>query len=69
MSGRSDPKPAAGAPPLRPFGLLLHADGSWTHQGIPIRHARLRAAFDRGDGTVNVLDLIDLLLVFGTACP
>ena len=22
-----------------------------------------------GDGTVNVLDLIDLLLVFGTACP
>ena len=22
-----------------------------------------------GDGTVNVLDLIELLLVFGTACP
>ncbi len=21
------------------------------------------------DGTVNVLDLVDLLLVFGTACP
>ncbi len=21
------------------------------------------------DGTINVLDLIDLLLVFGTACP
>ncbi len=48
MSGGSEPKPAAGAPPLRPFGLVLHADGSWTHEGIPIRHARLRAAFDRG---------------------
>jgi hypothetical protein len=36
-----------GAPPLRPFGLVLHRDGSWTHEGIPIRHARLRAAFDR----------------------
>ncbi|MHC4066212.1 MAG: hypothetical protein ACYSXF_01595 [Planctomycetota bacterium] len=22
-----------------------------------------------GDGSVNVLDLIELLLVFGTACP
>ena len=22
-----------------------------------------------GDGTVNVLDLIDLLLAFGTSCP
>ncbi len=22
-----------------------------------------------GDGTANVLDLIDLLLAFGTACP
>ncbi len=22
-----------------------------------------------GDGTVNVVDLIELLLVFGTACP
>ncbi len=22
-----------------------------------------------GDGTVNVLDLIELLLAFGTACP
>jgi len=36
-----------GPPPLRPFGLVLHHDGSWTHEGVPIRNARLRAAFDR----------------------
>lgn len=35
------------APPLRPFGLVLHRDGSWTHAGVPIRNRRLRAAFDR----------------------
>lgn len=35
------------APPLRPFGLVLHHDGSWTHEGHPIRHERLRRAFDR----------------------
>ena len=39
--------PAWGPPPLRPFGLVLHHDGSWTHEGIPIRNARVRAAFDR----------------------
>ncbi|MEN8183719.1 MAG: hypothetical protein ABFS46_14420 [Myxococcota bacterium] len=37
----------AGPPPLRPFGLVLHHDGSWTHEGIPITHPRLRSAFDR----------------------
>ena len=37
-----------GPPPLHPFGLILHHDGSWSHEGIPIRHERLRAAFDRG---------------------
>jgi hypothetical protein len=37
-----------GPPPLRPFGLVLHHDGRWTHEGIPIANARLRAAFDRG---------------------
>ena len=37
LSGR------AGPPPLRPFGLVLHHDGRWTHEGQPIRHARLRA--------------------------
>jgi hypothetical protein len=36
-----------GPPPLRPFGLVLHRDGSWTHEGVPIRNRRLRAAFDR----------------------
>src|SRR4029453_14088690 len=37
----------AGPPPLRPFGLVLHHDGRWSHEGQPILHARLRAAFDR----------------------
>ena len=37
----------AGPPPLRPFGLVLHHDGRWTHEGVPILNARLRAAFDR----------------------
>ena len=37
-----------GPPPLRPFGLVLHHDGSWTHDGQPIRNNRLREAFDRG---------------------
>jgi hypothetical protein len=39
--------PAPGPPPLRPFGLRLHHDGRWSHEGQPIRHVRLRAAFDR----------------------
>jgi hypothetical protein len=38
---------APGPPPLRPFGLVLHHDGNWTHEGVPISHPRLRAAFDR----------------------
>jgi hypothetical protein len=36
-----------GPPPLSPFGLVLHRDGRWTHEGVPITHPRLRAAFDR----------------------
>jgi hypothetical protein len=36
-----------GAPPLRPFGLVLHRDGRWSHEGVPIRHRKLREAFDR----------------------
>jgi len=36
-----------GPPPLRPFGLVLHHDGSWTHEGLPIRHPGLRRRFDR----------------------
>jgi hypothetical protein len=39
--------PPQGPPPLAPFGLVLHHDGRWTHEGHPIRHARLREAFDR----------------------
>ncbi len=44
----SEAPAAVGPPPLRPFGLVLHHDGSWTHEGAPILNARLRAAFDRG---------------------
>lgn len=34
-------------PPLRSFGLVLHHDGSWTHEGQPFRNRRLREKFDR----------------------
>ena len=37
----------AGPPPLRPFGLVLQRDGRWSHEGVAISNARLRAAFDR----------------------
>ena len=36
-----------GPPPLAPFGLVLHRDGRWTHEGVPIRNRKLRALFDR----------------------
>jgi len=39
--------PRRGPPPLRPLGLRLHHDGRFTHEGMPITHTRLRAAFDR----------------------
>jgi hypothetical protein len=39
--------PAKGPPPLAPFGLVLHHDGRFLHEGQPIRHARLRAKFER----------------------
>ena len=39
--------PPGGPPPLRPFGLVRHHDGRWTHEGIPIQNDRLRSAFDR----------------------
>jgi hypothetical protein len=38
---------ARAAPPLRPFGLRLHHDGRWSHEGEPIRNRRLREHFDR----------------------
>jgi hypothetical protein len=37
-----------GPPTLRPFGLVLHHDGRWSHDGQPIANRRLREAFDRG---------------------
>lgn len=36
-----------GPPPLRPFGLVLHFDGTWTHEGEPVRNRKLRQVFDR----------------------
>ncbi len=43
-SGKEAP---GGPPPLSPFGLVLHRDGRWSHEGVPITHPKLRAAFDR----------------------
>jgi hypothetical protein len=38
---------ARGGPrPLHPFGLRLHHDGRWSHEGEPIRNRRLREHFD-----------------------
>lgn len=45
MSGGTN-SPGA-APPLRPFGLILHRDGRFTHEGQAIRNAKLRALFER----------------------
>lgn len=36
-----------GPPPLEPFGLRLHHDGRFTHQGQAIANRRLREHFDR----------------------
>jgi hypothetical protein len=47
VGGPSEGHQAGGPPPLRPFGLVLHHDGSWTHEGDPITHAKLREHFDR----------------------
>lgn len=35
-----------GPPPLRPFGLRLHHDGRFSHDGDPILHEKLRNHFD-----------------------
>jgi hypothetical protein len=47
IAPRDPPEARPGPPTLEPFGLVLHRDGSWTHEGFPITHPRLRAAFDR----------------------
>ena len=39
--------PPKGPPPLRPFGLVLHHDGRFTHEGEPIRNRKLREHFER----------------------
>ena len=39
--------PPSGPPPLRPFGLVLHHDGRFSHEGAPIANRRLREHFDR----------------------
>lgn len=36
-----------GPPPLRPFGLVLHHDGRFSHEGQPIGNRRLREHFER----------------------
>jgi hypothetical protein len=36
-----------GPPPLQPFGLVLHHDGRFTHEGAAIGNRRLREHFDR----------------------
>ena len=36
-----------GPPPLAPFGLQLHHDGVWSHDGQPIANQKLREHFDR----------------------
>ena len=41
------PGARGGPPPLAPFGLVLHHDGRWSHEGQPIRNRRLREHFDR----------------------
>lgn len=36
-----------GPPPLAPFGLRLHHDARFTHEGVAITNRRLREHFDR----------------------
>ena len=43
-AGKTAPK---GPPPLRPFGLVLHHDGRFSHEGQPLLNRKLRAHFDR----------------------
>jgi hypothetical protein len=42
--------PTRRPPPLRPFGLVLHHDGRWSHEGQPILNRGLREHFDRHVG-------------------
>ena len=46
VTPQPQPQPP-GPPPLRPFGLVLHHDGRFSHEGEPIRHRKLREHFER----------------------
>ena len=39
--------PVVQPPPLRPFGLVLHHDGRWSHEEHPILNRKMRELFDR----------------------
>lgn len=39
--------PLGGPPPLKPFGLILHHDARWSHEGQAIANDKLRTHFDR----------------------
>lgn len=43
----SESEAGPGPPPLRPFGLRLHHDGRFSHEGEPILNKKLREHFDR----------------------
>lgn len=45
VSPRSEAQPSEAR--LRPFGLRLHHDGRWSHEGQPILNRGLREHFDR----------------------
>lgn len=47
MSGNASIPASPGPPPLQHFGLVLHHDGRFTHEGAPIRNRLLREHFDR----------------------
>jgi hypothetical protein len=47
MSGDAANSGSPGAASLQPFGLVLHHDGRFTHEGAPIRNRLLREHFDR----------------------
>lgn len=49
VSGDSSGRPT-GPPPLEPFGLVLHHDGRFSHEGAPILNRRLREHFERNVG-------------------
>ena len=69
MSGAPEASaPRAGPPPLRPYGLVLHHDGRWTHEGVPIRNRKLRAAYDAALSSYDLL-LMPTLPMTATPLP